>query len=532
MRLAVATLAITLLTPSVAGAVDISYAIHAEGSAARMVGDRKVDQFGWGGGGLVSPEMTIGSFVGVELPLGGIVLSPGTVDEPGFVPDGVGYSLFALPGVRLRPFGRHYGDSAFSPGGLWIAGGGGLALTGNLTRPAVDARLGFDFFASGLLRGGPSVGYLQIIETESISRPEDARMVLFGLHGAIEPPPNVGPKKDGDRDGDGYRDGIDKCPDDAEDFDEFEDGDGCPDKDNDKDGINDTDDDCPMVAEDKDGFEDDDGCPDKDNDEDGLLDEDDNCPDEPEDKDGFQDDDGCPETDNDGDGMPDSEDKCPDEMETVNNYADDDGCPDDVMVRVVGDEIVLDDRIYFRVNHAEVQFRSRSLIMQLAKLLNDNPAYALVKIQGHADDTGEAEYNKRLSLRRSKAVRQMLVLYGVDPKRLVVEAYGEEKPAISKGTVHARTKNRRVEFLILRRRPMHEVMAEREANKRAGQDPDPKPAPDDEAPNTDDADTDPSDDNQPEPDEEAAEPEEEHAADDDDDDDDAESEGDVYEDAP
>jgi hypothetical protein len=44
----------------------------------------------------------------------------------------------------------------------------------------------------------------------------------------------------GDRDGDGYKDDVDKCPDDPEDFDGFEDEDGCPDLDNDQDGIPDT----------------------------------------------------------------------------------------------------------------------------------------------------------------------------------------------------------------------------------------------------------------------------------------------------
>jgi len=41
----------------------------------------------------------------------------------------------------------------------------------------------------------------------------------------------------GDRDGDGIKDDVDKCPDDPEDYDDFEDEDGCPDLDNDKDGI-------------------------------------------------------------------------------------------------------------------------------------------------------------------------------------------------------------------------------------------------------------------------------------------------------
>ena len=109
------------------------------------------------------------------------------------------------------------------------------------------------------------------------------------------------PKPVGDRDGDGILDNVDKCPDQPEDKDGFEDEDGCPDPDNDKDGIADISDKCPNEPEDKDKFEDDDGCPDPDNDTDGLADADDKCPNEPEDKDGFEDADGCPDPDNDKD---------------------------------------------------------------------------------------------------------------------------------------------------------------------------------------------------------------------------------------
>ena len=49
----------------------------------------------------------------------------------------------------------------------------------------------------------------------------------------------------------------------------------------DHDGIPDRTDKCPNEAEDKDGFEDEDGCPDPDNDKDGLLDGKDKCPNEP-----------------------------------------------------------------------------------------------------------------------------------------------------------------------------------------------------------------------------------------------------------
>jgi outer membrane protein OmpA-like peptidoglycan-associated protein len=150
-----------------------------------------------------------------------------------------------------------------------------------------------------------------------------------------------------DADKDKIEDNIDACPKDPEDFDGFEDHDGCPEPDNDGDGVCDpwvaekgmsdfyahickATDQCPMEAEDLDGFEDTDGCPEKDNDKDGIPDAQDKCPDQPEDINGFQDEDGCPDAGNDfdGDGVPDVADKCPDDPEDKDGFEDEDGCPD------------------------------------------------------------------------------------------------------------------------------------------------------------------------------------------------------------
>ena len=114
-----------------------------------------------------------------------------------------------------------------------------------------------------------------------------------------------------DRDHDGIPNKKDKCPDDPEDIDGYNDTDGCPDLDNDHDGIPDLQDACPNKPEDLDGFQDEDGCPDPDNDGDGIVDARDFCPDEAEDMDGFEDDDGCPDLDNDADGVADEADTCP-----------------------------------------------------------------------------------------------------------------------------------------------------------------------------------------------------------------------------
>ena len=135
---------------------------------------------------------------------------------------------------------------------------------------------------------------------------------------------------DPDNDGDGIPDVSDKCPNEAEDFDDFQDADGCPDPDNDKDGIPDLNDACPNAPEDHKGKKPNDGCPSttEDSDGDGIPDAVDKCPDEPEDKDGFEDADGCPDPDNDADGIPDNFDNCPNEPEDADGFQDEDGCPD------------------------------------------------------------------------------------------------------------------------------------------------------------------------------------------------------------
>jgi hypothetical protein len=131
-----------------------------------------------------------------------------------------------------------------------------------------------------------------------------------------------------DLDADGLDDRVDRCPQQAEDRDGFEDRDGCPDPDDDADGVADAADQCRLVAEDRDGFEDADGCPDADNDRDGIDDSRDRCALVAEDRDGFDDDDGCPDADDDGDGIADADDLCPRSAENRNGFEDGDGCPD------------------------------------------------------------------------------------------------------------------------------------------------------------------------------------------------------------
>jgi len=93
-----------------------------------------------------------------------------------------------------------------------------------------------------------------------VSRDSDGRhfRLLAGVRYAVGLPSKGGQR---DSDSDGIADRQDRCPDDPEDFDGFQDADGCPDPDNDHDGIPDDDDECPDDPEEPGG--DRDGCPDK-----------------------------------------------------------------------------------------------------------------------------------------------------------------------------------------------------------------------------------------------------------------------------
>jgi outer membrane protein OmpA-like peptidoglycan-associated protein len=250
-----------------------------------------------------------------------------------------------------------------------------------------------------------------------------------------------------DNDKDGIPDKTDKCPLDAEDLDGYLDADGCPENDNDGDGIKDTEDKCPNEPEDTDGVDDTDGCPENDNDGDGIQDIEDKCPDEAEDFDGWLDKDGCPENDNDGDGLEDELDKCPDQAESFNGFEDNDGCPDAVILKK--DERIILDNIYFKLDSAELEPESFETLNSLKIIFLDNPGI-VVEIEGHTSNDGSDDYNLDLSERRAKSVADYIVnVLGVSSGQISSVGYGESKPIANNGTSKGRAQNRRIEFRVV-----------------------------------------------------------------------------------
>jgi outer membrane protein OmpA-like peptidoglycan-associated protein len=254
----------------------------------------------------------------------------------------------------------------------------------------------------------------------------------------------------GDRDGDGYPDSSDQCPDKPENFQGFQDEDGCPDDpDTDGDGITDSKDVCELQPEDKEGYLDGDGCPDIDNDLDGIVDAKDGpggkCQNDPEDPDGFEDDDGCPDLDNEKDEVVDLDDQCP-SIPGVKEPPRP-GCPKKPALVVVTDkEIKITQQIHFEFNKSAIRPISYPVLDAVVDVLRKNPKIK-IEVQGHTDNVGPPAYNKKLSQDRADSVRNYLVTHGVEAPRLISRGYGMDVPLVPNTDARNRALNRRVQFV-------------------------------------------------------------------------------------
>lgn len=99
---------------------------------------------------------------------------------------------------------------------------------------------------------------------------------------------------------------------------------------------------------------------------------------------------------------------------------------------------------YFDFDKATLRPESRSALQGHAANLRSNPKH--IRLEGHTDERGTREYNMALGERRGNAVRDFLVLNGVDSALIEVISYGEESPAAMGGDESSWAMNRRVEL--------------------------------------------------------------------------------------
>jgi len=101
--------------------------------------------------------------------------------------------------------------------------------------------------------------------------------------------------------------------------------------------------------------------------------------------------------------------------------------------------------IYFAYDDTEIDEAATRVIIEHANFMQNNPSVRL-RLEGHADERGTREYNLALGENRALSVKEVLGLYNLED-RVVVVSYGEEQPVEIEHNEEAWEKNRRVEFV-------------------------------------------------------------------------------------
>ena len=101
--------------------------------------------------------------------------------------------------------------------------------------------------------------------------------------------------------------------------------------------------------------------------------------------------------------------------------------------------------LYFAYDDTEIDEAATRVIIEHANFMQNNPSVRL-RLEGHADERGTREYNLALGENRALSVKEVLGLYNLED-RVVVVSYGEERPIAIEHNEEAWEKNRRVEFV-------------------------------------------------------------------------------------
>lgn len=107
-----------------------------------------------------------------------------------------------------------------------------------------------------------------------------------------------------------------------------------------------------------------------------------------------------------------------------------------------------EDSFLFDFDKDTLRSENREILSRIAGVLLASHGYRLY-VYGHTDDSGPATYNKTLSDRRARSVRNYLVQAGVPGEVVESKGFGESSPAVKASTSQARQKNRRVEIGLI-----------------------------------------------------------------------------------
>jgi outer membrane protein OmpA-like peptidoglycan-associated protein len=116
-------------------------------------------------------------------------------------------------------------------------------------------------------------------------------------------------------------------------------------------------------------------------------------------------------------------------------------------VELRGNRIVINQKIEFAHDSAEILEGSHPILDQVAAILDAHDEIYRVQVQGHTSTVGEEAHNQELSAARAEAVAVYLREHGVT-QEVTSQGYGESYPVCQEETDACHAQNRRVEFFV------------------------------------------------------------------------------------
>jgi len=108
---------------------------------------------------------------------------------------------------------------------------------------------------------------------------------------------------------------------------------------------------------------------------------------------------------------------------------------------------IMSEDVYFDFDRSELTEKAKELLAQVGELLIKEERFTIT-IEGHTDARGTEDYNFTLGAQRAMKVKEFLVAYGIDAKRMESVSYGKEAPKVEGATEEAYSQNRRANFRV------------------------------------------------------------------------------------
>ena len=114
------------------------------------------------------------------------------------------------------------------------------------------------------------------------------------------------------------------------------------------------------------------------------------------------------------------------------------------------EEVVVLNNVFFDFDKATLKSESFPELNRIVEILMKRNEM-VIEVAGHTDSKGADDYNLGLSKRRAESVVKYFSDKGIKNEKYSVVYFGETKPVESNETVEGRSKNRRVEFTIIKK---------------------------------------------------------------------------------